>query len=160
MKNHIKCFLLITVCFMFEIWWRRELKFYGVVPNIALCALIYIFANKKSPITEAASFAVGLMEYAVLGTFASLISYLIIIPVAGFFQKYIQENIIFYLINILITTCIYEISMWIFGLFKNINFSANSKLILIQIAYNIIIGAFLYLILNTFNYFEKETDFQ
>ena len=159
-----KYFILIILCFTLEIWWFNSFKIYSIIPNIFLCLLVKIFVNEtiNEPILADISkgyifaFFGGFIESSLLSTYAPLISYIIIVPLAKVTKRYIQNDLLYYLGNILFASLIYEFSMWIMTFSKNINFSYNMFQVGIQLLYNIIIAIIIFIFCEIFNLNKKQ----
>lgn len=155
MKKICKYLILIIFCFIIELLWFKSLKIYGIIPNIFLCILVRIFEREELKLGHICAFLGGFIESSVISTYAPLISYLLIIPVAKITKKYIQNDLLFYIGNVLIASIIYELSMWITTFSKNINFTYNLFHIVMQIIYNLIIALLIFVFCEIFNLNKK-----
>ena len=155
MKKICKYLILIIICFMVEVWWFTGLKIYGIIPNIFLCILVRIFEREEINVGSICAFLGGFIESSIISTYAPLISYLLIIPIAKFTKKYIQNDLLFYIGNVFIASVIYELSMWIMTFSKNINFTYNLVHIGMQLLYNLIIALIIFIFCEIFNLNKK-----
>ena len=155
MKKICKYLILIIICFMIELWWFGSLKVYGIIPNIFLCILVRIFEREELKTGSICAFLGGFIESSVISTYAPLISYLLIIPVAKITKKYIQNDLLFYIGNVFTASIIYELSMWIMTFSKNLNFTYNLFHIVMQIIYNLIIALIIFVFCEIFNLNKK-----
>lgn len=160
MKNIWKYVFFLILCLMTEMWWKNSLKINGVIPNLCLCLFIYVCGRDRKANIGLLGILAGFGEYSLLGTFAPILSYIILI----FTEKKILKNIsptpVFYIINIFFSSFLYEICFWFFGFFRNINFLENMHSASIQIFYNLLLGIIMYFILEYFCVFREDTDFQ